>query len=235
MTAYQTLIEETAAARREFIDLALIQEVLRKGASKALYLDFLGQAYHHVKNTAPLLALAAARCESEDFLYQSALFEYLEEERGHELWILEDIQALGDDPDAVRREKPRLPCKVMVGHAYYLVDRISPYGLLGMIHVLEGMAVALASKAVSVLRASISPGGDAGFKYLTTHGALDVQHTELFENLINKIDVRHLPLVIETAIDFYWLYGGIFRDLEIRRFDRCLAERGASHDAESSD
>ena len=216
MTAYQILIEETTAARRQFTELALIQKVLQHGASKALYLDFLGQAYHHVKNTAPLLALAASRCASEDFLYQSALFEYLEEERGHELWILEDIQALGGDPDTVSRDKPRLPCKVMIGHAYYLVDRVSPYGLLGMIHVLEGMAVALASKAVSALRSSLSSAGTDGFKYLTTHSDLDVHHTEFFANLINRIEPGHLPLVIETAADFYKLYGDIFRDLEIR-------------------
>lgn len=222
MTAYQTLIEQTAAARRQFTELALIQEVLRKGASKALYLDFLGQAYHHVKNTAPLLALAASRCGTQDFLYQSALFEYLDEERGHESWILEDIQALGGDADTVSREKPRLPCKVMIGHAYYIVDRVSPYGLLGMIHVLEGMAVALASKAVSALRTSISPAGADGFKYLTTHSDLDVQHTAFFENLLNGIDERHLPLVIETAADFYKLYGDIFRDLELRRSEPAL-------------
>lgn len=216
MTAYQTLIEETAGARQQFTELALIQEVLQHGASKALYLDFLGQAYHHVKNTAPLLGLAASRCAAADFLYQSALFEYLEEERGHELWILEDIQALGGDAETVSREKPRLPCKVMIGHAYYLVDRVSPYGLLGMVHVLEGMAVALASKAVSALRTSISSTAVDGFKYLTTHSDLDVHHTEFFENLINRIEPAHLPLVIETATDFYKLYGDIFRDLESR-------------------
>ena len=217
MTAYQTLIDKTAAARRQFTGLALIQNVLQNGASKALYLDFLGQAYHHVRNTAPLLALAASRCTSEDFLYQSALFEYLEEERGHEHWILEDIQALGGDPETVSRNKPRLPCKVMVGHAYYLVDRVSPYGLLGMIHVLEGMAVALASKAVSALRTAfpVSIAG-GGFKYLTTHSDLDIQHTKFFEDLINRTEARHLSLVIESATDFYKLYGDIFRDLETR-------------------
>jgi pyrroloquinoline quinone (PQQ) biosynthesis protein C len=182
-----------------------------------LYLDFLAQAYHHVRSTAPLLAQAAARCGPEDHLYQSALFEYMAEERGHELWILEDIHAVGGDAEQVRRSAPRFPCKVMVGHAYYVIDRVSPYGLLGMIHVLEGMAVALAGKAVSALRESIGAADDGGFKYLTTHGDLDVRHSEFFENLINQIDQRHLPLVIETTGDFYRLYGDLFRDLEARR------------------
>jgi len=67
----------------------------------------------------------------------------------------------------------------MVGHAYYVVDRVSPYGLLGMIHVLEGMAVALAGKAVSALRESIGAASEGGFKYLTTHGDLDVRHSRI--------------------------------------------------------
>ena len=110
----------------------------------------------------------------------------------------------------------------MIGHAYYIVDRVSPYGLLGMIHVLEGMAVALASKAVSALRTSISPAGADGFKYLTTHSDLDIRHTAFFENLLNRIEQRHLPLVIETATDFYKLYGDIFRDLELRGGERAF-------------
>ena len=217
MSAFQQLLRQTASARQAFIELPLIQDVLRNGASKELYLDFLGQAYHHVGSTAPLLALAAARCGPEDRLYQAALFEYIAEERGHELWILEDIHAVGSDPEQVRRSAPRFPCKVMVGHAYYVIDRVSPYGLLGMIHVLEGMAVALAGKAVSALRESIGAADDGGFKYLTTHGDLDVRHSEFFENLINRIDQRHLPLVIETTGDFYRLYGDLFRDLDARR------------------
>ncbi len=169
MDAFHELLQETTTARQTFIEMPLIQEVLQLGASKELYVDFLGQAYHHVRYTAPLLAIAAARCGFEDHLYRAALFEYIDEERGHEDWILEDIHALGGNPEEVRYGSPRFPCKVMVGHAYYLVIRVSPYGLLGMVHVLEGMAVALAGKAVSAIRASIRPSTEGGFKYLTTH------------------------------------------------------------------
>jgi pyrroloquinoline quinone (PQQ) biosynthesis protein C len=216
MSPFQELLHETASARQEFTQIPLIQEVLRNGASKDLYLDFLGQAYHHVKCTAPLLASAASRCGAEDYVYQTALFEYIEEERGHELWILEDIEALGGDADKVRRSTPRLPCKVMVGHAYYLIDRVSHYCLLGMVHVLEGMAVALASKAVSAIRSTLAASNDEGFKYLTTHSDLDVEHAKVFENLVDKMDRRHLPVVIEAATDFYKLYGDVFRDLDQR-------------------
>ena len=217
MSSFQQLLVGTATAREAFIAIPLIQQVLKSGADRTLYIDFLGQAYHHVKNTASLLALAASRCGAEDQLYQSALFEYIEEERGHETWILEDIEALGGDAAAVRHGSPRLPCKVMVGHAYYLVERVSPYALLGMIHVLEGMAVALADNAVTKLRTTAGTSGESGFKYLTTHGGLDVEHTAFFANLIDRLGDRHLPVVIENAGDFYKLYGDIFRDIDLNR------------------
>ncbi len=217
MSNFKQLMQKTAPARQQFMEIALIQEVLREGASKDLYLDFLTQAYHHVRCTAPLLASAAGRCSVDDHVYQAALFEYIEEERGHELWILEDINALGGDAEEVRRSAPRLPCKVMVGHAYYLIDRVSSYAMLGMIHVLEGMAVALASKAVSAIRSSIASTTDEGFKYLTTHSDLDIGHAEFFEGLIDKVDRQHLPVVIETATDFYKLYGDLFREFDQRR------------------
>jgi pyrroloquinoline quinone (PQQ) biosynthesis protein C len=217
MSPFYRLVQQTTSARQGFIDLPLIQEVMREGASKELYLNFLSQAYHHVKCTAPLMALAASRCGSDDRHYQTALFEYIDEERGHEEWILSDIEALGGDQDAVRRSTPYFPCKIMVGYAYYVADRVSPYALLGMIHVLEGMAVALASNAVRAIRKTIPTACDAGFKYLTTHSDLDVEHTKFFEKLIDEIAPQHLPLVIESACDFYKLYGEIFQDLDSRR------------------
>jgi pyrroloquinoline quinone (PQQ) biosynthesis protein C len=216
MRPFDRLAAETAAARREFVALPLIQHVLANGAPEDLYVDFLGQAYHHVKCTAPLLARAASRCGAADRRYQSALFDYVAEERGHEQWILEDIAALGADAEAVRNGSPRLPCKIMVGHAFFLVDHVSPYGLLGMIHVLEGMAVALASNAVQALRRTVATAGDAGFKYLITHSDLDVGHARFFEQLIDDIDPAHLPLVIECTRDFYVLYSNLFHDLDGR-------------------
>ena len=65
---------------------------------------FLTEAYHHVKHTFPLLSLAAAHTRDER--YQAALAIYMNEERGHDKWILDDIRAMGGDAEAVERGKP---------------------------------------------------------------------------------------------------------------------------------
>ena len=64
----------------------------------------------------------------------------MEEERGHEKWILNDIAAMGGDAAAVSDGQPGIACQVMVGYTYYAIEWISPYAMLGSVHVLEGMS-----------------------------------------------------------------------------------------------
>ena len=233
MSRFDQLLAATADARQQFIEIPLIQETMREGAPKALYLDFLGQAYHHVKHTVRLLALALARCGPDDPSYQNALIEYIVEERGHEEWILDDIYALGGNAEEVRTATPRSPCRVMVGHAYYLIDHVSPFAMLGMVHVLEGMSVALAAKAVAALQRRLQTDTGAGFKYLTTHGGLDVEHTKLLESLIAELPSSRSQIVIDAARDFYRLYGDIFRDIDARRDNASIADELYAHERTS--
>src|ERR1700692_1929952 len=105
MSFYDRLMSKTSKDRDAFFSIPLVQHAIRNGAPRSLYLDFLAEAYHHVKHTFPLLALAASRTPDER--YQDALVEYMEEERGHEKWILNDIRALGGNPDTVRTRTSR--------------------------------------------------------------------------------------------------------------------------------
>ena len=63
MSFYDDLQTATAADRGAFLSIPLIQSTVQKGASRALYVDFLTQAYHHVKHTYPLLALASVHTD----------------------------------------------------------------------------------------------------------------------------------------------------------------------------
>lgn len=217
MSFYEDLVRGTATERAAFLAIPIIQHTLAKGVGREIYLDYLGQAFHHVRHTAPLLALAFARCGEQDAIYRKALSGYLAEEQGHEEWILDDIRALGGDAERVRHSTPRLPCKVMVAYAYDLVGRVDPYALLGMVHVLEGMSVALATRAAAAIRTSLGPpGGNAGFSYLTSHGSLDTDHVAFFRRLVEELDEGHGPAIIGAAQDFYRLYGAIFLDIQAR-------------------
>lgn len=215
MSFFERLQSETLDERHTFTEIPVIRRAVCEGVSRDLYLAFLAQAYHHVKHTCSLLALAASRCGDVDRAYQMALFEYIDEEKGHEQWILDDIAAMGGQRDAVAASEPDIPCRVMVGYAYYAIERISPYCLLGMVYVLEGMSILLARDAAASIARSLEAGpGTGGFSYLNSHGALDEKHMEFFARLVDGInDPVAQDAILSTAIVMYRLYGDIFRGL----------------------
>jgi pyrroloquinoline quinone (PQQ) biosynthesis protein C len=141
----------------------------------------------------------------------------MEEERGHEKWILNDIVAFGGNAEAVAAGKPSEACQILVGYTYYAIQWISPYALLGSVHVLEGMSTMLADKAADAIQRTIGDTKKDGFSYLRSHGALDIEHVAFFRELVNKIsDPGVQRLIIDTSRIIYRLYGDIFRDLAIR-------------------
>lgn len=214
MSPYERLIEATRNEREAFIRLPLVETAVANGASREMYLAFLSEAYHHVKHTFPLLALTASLTKDEQL--RESLAEYMKEEYGHEQWILEDIRRMGGDAAAVAASKPRMPCRTMVAHTYYAVQWESPYAMLGMVHVLEGLSVLLADKLAGAMKTRLRTANDDGFSYLRSHGALDVEHTAMFKRLIDGFkDPAVVDIVIEHARIMYRLYGAIFEDLAL--------------------
>lgn len=216
---YNRLLVETGQARADFLSIPIIVDTLAHGADRARYLRYLSQAYHHVRHTCPLLAAAIARCGTQDERYRDALFHYIAEERGHERWILNDIAALGGDADAVRTGEGGDAVRIMVGYAWYAVERVSPYALLGMVHVLEGMSMALAQHAAASIgdALGVDPGngGDNGFSYLISHGALDREHVAFFRELVDGIhEARQQHAIVDTARIMYRLFGDVIRGLD---------------------
>jgi len=214
MTFFQRLIDETNTERKDFQSINLIQHTIQQGVTKELYGAYLEQAYHHVRFTVPLLELARDSCGKNDEAFFNALNEYVEEESGHDEWILEDIKALGSDSEAVRRGQGGFACRVMIAYAHYAIEHINPYALLGMVHVLEGMSVELADKAAGSIATSFGDNPPNAFSYLTSHGALDIEHVQFFEDLVNGIQNQEIEnIIIGAAKDFYVLFGNMFREL----------------------
>jgi pyrroloquinoline quinone (PQQ) biosynthesis protein C len=213
MQFYEQLTAATAEARGRFLDIPILQAALNGEVAKEDYIRFLGQAYHHVRHTVPLLMGCGYRLPAHHAWLREAVGEYIEEEMGHEAWILDDIAACGGDPEVVRNAVPLPPTELMVAYAYDIIQRRNPVGFFGMVLVLEGTSVALASTAAEVIQARLGLPVDA-VRYLKSHGALDQDHIKFFENLMNRItDADDQNAVIHCANMFYQLYGNIFRTI----------------------
>ncbi len=215
MNFYETLLDETRAERDYLLQAPIIGQALAGTVTLESYVAFLAQAYHHVKHTVPLLMACGARLPDRLDWLRAAIAEYIEEEIGHEHWILDDIRACGGDADAVRASAPNLPTELMVAYVYDRIARDNPVSFFGMVNVLEGTSIELASRAAEIIQARLGLPAQA-FSYLTSHGSLDLEHIELFKGLMNRLDdAGDRRAVIHTARVVYRLYGDVFRSLPL--------------------
>jgi pyrroloquinoline quinone (PQQ) biosynthesis protein C len=215
MNFYNQLQAATETERQAFLGIPVIQQTLNGVVALDSYLAFLGQAYHHVKHTVPLLMACGGRLPEKLNWLRTAVAEYIAEEIGHQEWILNDINASGGNADAVRNSKPAMATELMVAYAYDTIQRNNPVGFFGMVFVLEGTSIALATRAAEVTRTALGLPRKA-FSYLESHGALDQQHMQFFEKLMNRITTAgDQQAVIHAARVFYQLYGNIFRSLPV--------------------
>ncbi|HSI28962.1 MAG: TenA family transcriptional regulator [Methylophilus sp.] len=213
MTFYQQLLQATEPDRNALLSVPLIVRGAAGELSLDTYVAFLTQAYHHVKHTVPLLMTTGGRLPEQYEWLRTAIGEYIEEEMGHQEWILNDIQACGFDKELVRDGKPALATELMVSYAYDLIHRVNPVGFFGMVLVLEGTSTAVASRAAKAISTSLSLPANC-FSYLSSHGALDIEHTKFYEDIVNQIaDTADQQLLIHSARVFYKLYADIFREL----------------------
>ena len=214
MSFYEQLAAATASERDYLLSSPIITKCLRGEVTRASYLAFLGQAFHHVRHTTPLLMLLGGRLPERLAWLRRAVAEYIEEEIGHEEWILNDIAAAGGDAEAVRHSRPELPAEVMVAYAYDLVNRGNPAGFFGMVFVLEGTSVAMALNAADRIQQALAL-PDAAFSYLRSHGTLDQEHTRHLADLLEKMTPEDQQEVIRCAKVFFRLYAEIFRALPL--------------------
>ena len=214
MPFYEELADATSAERAYLLSSPIIANCLRGEVSRESYLAFLGQAFHHVRHTTPLLMALGGRLPERLAWLRRPVAEYIDEEIGHEEWILNDIAAAGGDADAVRKSRPGLPAEVMVAYAYDLVNRGNPAAFFGMVFVLEGTSVAMALNAADCIQQSLGLPGTA-FSYLRSHGTLDQEHTRHLAELVEKMTPEDQADVVHAAKVFFRLYAEIFRALPV--------------------
>ena len=212
---FETLMLATEQERQELQQIEALQRGSTGNISLKTYQLFLTEAYHHVKHTTPLLMACGSRIPHNKEWLRNALAEYIEEELGHQEWILNDIAATGMDSEQVRHGTPHDTTELMVAYAYDTIARNNPIGFFGMVLVLEGTSIALATHSAAQIQKSLQL-PDKAFSYLSSHGSLDIEHMGFYEKLMNKMtDADDQEAIIHAAKMFYKLYGDIFRAIPL--------------------
>lgn len=214
MSFYAQLLLETENARQNLLNLPIITNVQAGHITQQQYHQFLINAYHHVKHTIPLLMACGSRLSSTQNWLQGAIAEYIEEEIGHDQWILNDITATGGNANEVQHSTPGFAVEMLVAYAYDFIQRCNPIGFFGMVLVLEGTSVALATSVAQIIQDKLGFPNKA-FSYLRSHGNLDIEHIDFFRTLMDRIECpEDHGAIVHAANRFYPLYGAVLSAAE---------------------
>jgi hypothetical protein len=174
-------------------------EVWRQPGLRDRYAEYLRTMHGVIKASVPLMELAAVQCARHPDDPVSAplrayLGRHIEEERGHDEWLLDDLAVLGH-PATVTASLPPPAVAHLVGAQYYWITHHHPVALLGYIAVMEGNAPHL-SLARLVEEAGVPA---AAVRTVREHAALDAGHTDAVFELIDSLPLTR-PQVTAIAV-----------------------------------
>jgi len=186
--------------------------MIHHGLTLAEYRAFLHDLYHIVWHFCPVMAAAASRLDERFRHVRYELYERIEEEKGHEGWVLEDIAAMGGDMARARSAPPSLPVQAMIGFNYHAAERVHPCSVLGMLYVLEVVASVYGGRVADAIARAIGREVAAGgFKFLSSHATMDVDHMAKLNRLLKTIDdpAAQESVVNSTRVNFHQ-FGQLF-------------------------
>jgi hypothetical protein len=214
MSFFITLVEMTDASRREIETVPKIHSMIHHGLPLAEYQAMLHDLYHIVWHFCPIMAAAAARCDDRFRDVRFELYGRIEEEKGHEAWVLEDIEAVGGDVRGARENPPSAPVQAMIAFNYFGAERVHPCSVLGMLYMLEVVSSVYGGRvADSIARAQGREVAGGGFRFLSSHAAMDLDHMAKLNVLVKTIadPAAQAAIVNSTRVNFFQ-FGRMFSE-----------------------
>lgn len=206
MSFFIQLVEDSDAGRRALEEVPRVHAMIHHGLTLAEYRAFLHDLYHVVWHFCPVMAAAAARC-SDDFRgVRYELYERIEEEKGHEAWVLEDVEAMGGDVRHVRESLPSAPVQAMIAFNYHGAERVHPCSVLGMLYMLEVVSSVYGGRVSDSIARALGRDVDAGgFRFLSSHATMDVDHMASLNKLVKTIadPAAQRSIINSTRVNFY--------------------------------
>ena len=212
-TAFDRIRDGIADARGHATLQPGFESLLSEGMADDEYLDFLYDLYHIVWHFCPVMAAAASRCTDEYKDLRYALYHQIDDEKGHEDYVLEDIVAMGGDADRARKSEPTIPIQALIGFNYHAASSGNPWGAMGMVHVLEETAATYAVRVARVSAERMGRSQETGFKFLLSHGEMDQEHVTEFQELVEEAArPQDIAAIVSAGRVNYALFYSLFRD-----------------------
>jgi hypothetical protein len=151
---------------------------------------YLVRTHSIIRTTVPLMELAIGRSQAMagvDPVAQGVadyLRGHVEEERYHDDWLVEDLELLGLDRDAIHGGIPTSTIASLAGAQYYWVLHIHPVAFLGYLAFMEGFPPRQ-SLVDDLIRRTRFP--RRAFRTMILHGELDPGHRDELDRTLDAL------------------------------------------------
>ncbi len=157
------------------------------------YPHYLMHVHDSIRASASLLDDAAALCEAragEDpvcAILGPYYRGHAEEERGHDLWVLEDLEVLGTTREEVLSRVPSAWAATLVGAFHYWIRNAHPISLMGYLIALEWSIPS--PRYIEEISAGAGLPLEA-FSCAMHHARLDHGHRAAMEAVLDALPIR---------------------------------------------
>jgi Iron-containing redox enzyme len=156
-----------------------------------------------IRATVPLTEAALAEARRLDDALGPSLSAYLEEhvdeERGHDETLLDDLELLGVDRAGVLERMPSPAVAALVGSQYYWILHYHPVAFLGYVALMEGYP-----PTPELIETLIERTGypEEAFRTYLEHAELDPGHRDRLDRTIDSLplDASHEAVLGISAI-----------------------------------
>ena len=195
------LVSRTDEARRGFETNPRVLQIVANGLSVERYRQLLLELYHVVWHFNPTCAAAASRLGDQHSEIRYFLYDHMMEEKGHEQWVVNDLEVVGVGRDDVGRHRPSNPLLALNGYNYWAADRRNPCSVLGMVYALEVIASVYGGPIAAAIKESLMLEDDRGISFISSHVTMDAEHMIELRLALNKIhDSESKDAIVESTI-----------------------------------
>jgi hypothetical protein len=179
---------------------------------RQLYPVYLRTMHMVVRSAVPLMQAAVEQARARgplDPLCGELINYYtrhMEEESGHDAWLLEDLLAIGTDPGEALDRIPSPRVAAMVGAQYYWLRHYHPVSLLGHITAIESYHPPV---GFSQRLAELTGYPKAAFRAISRHEVLDVHHRRELLELLDRLPLEVQQEKMISLSGLHTLQSGI--------------------------
>ena len=194
------LVTRTDEPRRAFETNPVVSAAVADGMSIERYRALLLELYHVVWHFNTVCAAAASRVSDTHRQIRYHLYDHMQEESGHEQWVVDDLQAVGLSAGDATGHQPSLATLALLGYNYWAADRRHPCSVLGMMYALEVIASVYGGPFSSAMKESLLLEGERGVSFISSHATMDTEHMAELRKVLNTLtDDDAREAVVESA------------------------------------